>query len=759
MSNFLPSISLNTKVRNVLSEEGFNHETSVQRYSIPVLLEGKDACVEASTGSGKTLCYVIAILEKIIPIELSSEKGKIVSIVIVPTRIIAKQVNEVITPFLAKFSGEISSFLAVGGASKTKDISTKCQQFLRANKSKVVVIATPGCIVQFIKSSISMSEVRVVILDEADRLLDTGFFDSIRFVLDELPKQRLTGLFSATMTTSVKELAMIGLKNFAEIRISSDGKLQPLTTTSTSQSKVGLPSSSPFTSVIPKGLTNYYRICQPNDKFAFLCRFLRWQGTKPGSKVIIFFLTRHMVDHFYRILTEVLTSFEDHRNKTKNPPFIVPKEDQTEKSEEEDAENQEEKEASGDKGKKYKKREGKKNKNMKQERRKQIVTNEFFPSTCFAAIHGGTSSSTQQSVIKRFNSHGLESSSSSSSASASSTSIHSPNCFVLLTTDVVARGVDFESADWIVQFDPPQNPDTFVHRIGRSGRMGKKGSSLVLLLPKEDPYVYFLQGRKMKLHQWDENEMKQEDKEAKTIENDLQNEKASIKKVKGEELNEKMKTDNKKTDESAQNATQQKESSQQSHYLEALAIPVSSPYISNDLRINIDSVVELPAPFNKLMNNSSQKDSSSSQPASSERTPSEVIDSFFSTPSAVTAFLRREFLCDRSLFDSSQRAFVSFVRAYHEHHCYQIFSLRLLPWLDVLEMMALLEIPRMPELAKVAIGKFHPVPSDFKMKWIPYANKTEELQRLTDLAKHKFDRPITKISKKELSASEKKNAQ
>lgn len=351
---------------------GFQYMTPVQDATIPYFMRNKDVAVEAVTGSGKTLAFVIPIVEILSRRAGSWTKNETGALVVTPTRELATQIAGVFAPFL---SPSLSLALLIGGQELQTDISTINQTGAQ------VVVATPGRLVDLLgrskcKLAAALRSLEVLVLDEADRLLELGFEQSINTILSYLPKQRRTGLFSATLTQDVKALIKAGLRNPVTVCVKDKRSANDLSST-------------------PKSLTNYYLVCDPDKKFAQLLALL---DHLENGKIIVFFATCASVSYF------------------------------------------------------------------------ASLTKRLMPSLQVLALHGRMHSK-RSNLFDQF----------STSTSA-----------VLMCTDVMARGVDFPNVDWVVQFDPPSSAKAFVHRCGRTARMGQSGRALVLLLPSELPYVEFL---------------------------------------------------------------------------------------------------------------------------------------------------------------------------------------------------------------------------------------------------------------------------
>ena len=228
----------------------------------------------------------------------------------------------------------------------------------------------------------SLRNLEVLVLDEADRLLSMGFEEALTALLKSLPKQRRTGLFSATQTSEVEKLIRVGLRNPVRINVSEVN------------SSVRTPTT----------LRNYYTITPASLKLASLITFLR---DNVGAKVILFLATCVGVDYFSRILTEELEN------------------------------------------------------------------------TRVLSIHGKM----KERRFKIFD------------------TFRELKSGILMCTDVMARGIDIPSVDWVLQFDPPSMASFFVHRVGRTARCGLEGRSLLFLLPNEKEYTEFIQlNQKVELH-------------------------------------------------------------------------------------------------------------------------------------------------------------------------------------------------------------------------------------------------------------------
>ncbi len=357
-----------------LKKLGFRFMTPVQSAAIPYFMTNKDVAVEAVTGSGKTLAFVLPIIEILTRRPQKWSSGETGALIITPTRELATQIAGVIEPFLPQTS--LNLVLLIGGRDTENDVAT-------INKDGAqVVVATPGRLIDLLSRHdcnlcSSVRSLEVLVLDEADRLLEMGFEQSITTTLSYMPKQRRTGLFSATLTQDVKALMRVGMRNPVTVVVKDRKNAEDMEPT-------------------PKTLSNYYLVCAAEDKVKRLFSILSEFRSK---KLIVFFASCASVSYF------------------------------------------------------------------------SAVAKRLLPDVNILALHGKMHSKRPKLFSQFLNC----------------------DCAVLMCTDVMARGVDFPSVDWVIQFDPPSSTKSFVHRCGRTARMGQDGEALVMLLPAELSYVEFLE--------------------------------------------------------------------------------------------------------------------------------------------------------------------------------------------------------------------------------------------------------------------------
>ncbi|MEH0155519.1 DEAD/DEAH box helicase [Limibacter armeniacum] len=203
---------LNESLMDGVFSMGFNEATPIQELAIPVILENKDLIACAQTGTGKTAAYLLPTLHKIQ--EANLDQSRIHTVIIVPTRELALQIDQQLQGF--SYFTSVSSIAVYGGG----DSGAFSTQRNALKKGADVVVATPGKLISQLRSGgIDFSHMKQLILDEADRMLDMGFLDDILEITSYMPKERQTLLFSATMPPKIRKLASQTLNNPEEINI------------------------------------------------------------------------------------------------------------------------------------------------------------------------------------------------------------------------------------------------------------------------------------------------------------------------------------------------------------------------------------------------------------------------------------------------------------------------------------------------------------------------------------------------------------
>ncbi|XP_043844752.1 probable ATP-dependent RNA helicase DDX31 isoform X2 [Dromiciops gliroides] len=375
--------------------------TSVQKQSIPSLLEGRDALVRSQTGSGKTLAYCIPVVQS-----LQAMKSRIqrsdgpYALVLVPTRELALQSFDTIQKLLKPFTWIVPGVLMGGEKRKSEKA--------RLRKGINILISTPGRLVDHIKSTknIHFSRIQWLIIDEADRILDLGFEKDITVILNAINSEcekRQNVLLSATLTEDETcDQHIRGCRATREV-----GHLQA--------------SSEPDSFAVPEKLQQHVTLVPSKLKLVTLAAFIlgRCEFEK-NQKLIVFFSSCELVEFYYHLFLQTLLS-----NSTAPASGQSPSASSRLK---------------------------------------------------FLRLHGNMEQEERTAVFQEF----------SQSKSG-----------ILLCTDVAARGLDLPQVTWIVQYNAPSSPAEYIHRIGRTARIGCHGSSLLILAPSEAEYVNSLASHKI----------------------------------------------------------------------------------------------------------------------------------------------------------------------------------------------------------------------------------------------------------------------
>jgi superfamily II DNA/RNA helicase len=204
-------LNLNEQLLEAISYMGFETATPVQELVIPVILENRDLIACAQTGTGKTGAFVLPILNKLI----GKKENSIDTLIIVPTRELAIQIEQQLQGFSYFISAES---MAIYGGGDGKDWQSEKDAFINGTD---IIIATPGRLMAHLKmEGIDFKNLKHLILDEADKMLDMGFIEDIQTIISYLPKKHQTLMFSATMPKSIRQLAQKVLHNPVEISLS-----------------------------------------------------------------------------------------------------------------------------------------------------------------------------------------------------------------------------------------------------------------------------------------------------------------------------------------------------------------------------------------------------------------------------------------------------------------------------------------------------------------------------------------------------------
>lgn len=345
-------LGLSKPVMNAVASLGYSQPTPVQEQAIPLVLEGRDIVAAAKTGTGKTAAFALPAMDGL-P-RAKGGKGPAM-LVVTPTRELATQIGEVCS-VVARHTN-LRVFTVVGGVSYNPQIA-------QLRRGVDVLIATPGRLVDLMgQNAVKLGDVQVLVLDEADRMLDMGFLPSVRKIVAATPEARQTLLFSATIDDSV--MGQVGnlLRDPAFVEIAHKGETAD---------------------TVDQYLFRIPQLAKP----ALLSALLQEKG---GTRVIVFARTRHRADAVCRRLKRIGISAE--------------------------------------------------------------------------AIHSDRSQNQRQRALANFAEGKTD---------------------VIVATDVLARGIDVDQVNYVVNYDLPHEPEDYVHRIGRTGRAGCTGWAVSFVSPENE---------------------------------------------------------------------------------------------------------------------------------------------------------------------------------------------------------------------------------------------------------------------------------
>lgn len=358
-------LNIITPIQEAVDDLGYIKPTPIQEQAIPLTLSRKDVLGCAQTGTGKTAAFAIPILQLLSNTDkgnTSNTKGNIRALILTPTRELAIQIDDSFRDY-GKYL-KVRHTVIFGGVN----------QFSQVNELRQgvdILIATPGRLLDLINQRLlSIRQIEIFVLDEADRMLDMGFIHDVKRVLKLIPEQRQTLFFSATMPKPIQALADTMLIDPIKVEVTPES-----TTAETIQQ------------------TLYY--VEKENKSAALLHLL---NTEVNDSVLVFMRTKHRADRMVKFLE---------KNKISA-----------------------------------------------------------------AAIHGNKSQNARQRALEDFKNKAIK---------------------VLVATDIAARGIDIDLLKYVINFEIPNMPESYVHRIGRSGRAGAEGFAISLCDIEEIPYIRDIQ--------------------------------------------------------------------------------------------------------------------------------------------------------------------------------------------------------------------------------------------------------------------------
>ncbi|MDD3876599.1 MAG: DEAD/DEAH box helicase [Bacteroidales bacterium] len=352
------SLNIIEPILKSIEQEGYKIPTPIQEEAIPLVLKGSDFLGCAQTGTGKTAAFAIPILQLLHASKTNEKRRRIRSLIVTPTRELAIQIDESFKAY-GRFTGLIST-VVFGGVNQNS-------QTAALQRGVDILVATPGRLLDLMNQGyISLRNIEIFVLDEADRMLDMGFIHDVDKIIAALPRKRQSLFFSATMPPEIVKLANSILYKPAKVEIT--------------------PSAT--TVDIVKQLVYFV---DKGNKNALLIDVLKDEKIKTA---LVFTRTKHGADKVVKVL-----------------------------------------------------------------KKNDIIAE---------AIHGNKSQVARQRALANFKSQTTR---------------------VLVATDIAARGIDVEDMEFVINFELPNIPETYVHRIGRTGRAGAKGTAYSFCDAEEKAYL------------------------------------------------------------------------------------------------------------------------------------------------------------------------------------------------------------------------------------------------------------------------------
>ena len=348
------SLGLSAELVRAVSDKGYSEPTPVQRQAIPVILEGRDILAGAQTGTGKTAGFTLPMLQRLSAGKPVKGRRPVRALVLTPTRELAAQVGESVEVYGRHL--HLSSTVIFGGVKINPQIK-------RLQKGVDIVVATPGRLLDHAtQKTLDLSSVEILVLDEADRMLDMGFIRDIRKILALLPGQRQNLLFSATYSNDIKKLA--------------DGLLDSPALIEVARRNTAAESVSQVVHPVDRS--------RKRELLSFMVGSQNWR------QVLVFTRTKHGANR------------------------------------------------------------------LSQQLEKDGISS--------AAIHGNKSQGARTRALAGFKAGEVR---------------------VLVATDIAARGLDIQQLPHVVNYELPNVPEDYVHRIGRTGRAGNEGQAVSLVCVDE----------------------------------------------------------------------------------------------------------------------------------------------------------------------------------------------------------------------------------------------------------------------------------
>lgn len=352
------SLQIIEPILTALQEEGYSTPTPIQAQSIPIILNGADLIGCAQTGTGKTAAFAIPIIQNLSADKSYQKKRKIRCLIVTPTRELAIQIGDSFDAYGRHTS--ITNTVLFGGVTQNPQTAA-----LRTGVD--IVVATPGRLLDLTQQGfLHLRDVEIFVLDEADRMLDMGFIHDVKKIISQLPRNRQSLFFSATMPPEITKLAGTICQNPIKVTVTPNSSTVDI-------------------------IKQYVYFVDKGNKNALLIEVLKDKNIKTA---LVFTRTKHGADKVVKILL-------------KN--------------------------------------------DIKAE-----------------AIHGNKAQNARQRALNNFKAQTTR---------------------VLVATDIAARGIDVDDLEYVINFEISNIPETYVHRIGRTGRAGAKGTALSFCDAEEKAFL------------------------------------------------------------------------------------------------------------------------------------------------------------------------------------------------------------------------------------------------------------------------------
>jgi ATP-dependent RNA helicase DeaD len=343
-------LEIKQEIKKALKEIGFEEMFPIQENAIPPMMEGKNVVGQAKTGTGKTAAFGVPMLNNLDP-----DSGNVEGFVLAPTRELAQQITDDINTY-----GRHTKIWATpiyGGVSIRG-------QFSELRKKPTIVVGTPGRIMDHMRrGTLDLRNVKTVVLDEADRMFDMGFFEDIEWIMSQLPRRKQVSLWSATIDERTQRLSARFMPDAVTVNMSRD--------------EIGLTT-----------IKQYYMVLAAHEREDALHRIIEYFDIDRG---IVFCRTKYMVDRLSSSLRRAGFSAEP--------------------------------------------------------------------------LHGDFTQARRQQMLEGFRRGDYE---------------------LLIATELAARGLDIEDVPFIINYDIPDDPHMYFHRVGRTARAGKRGTAITFVMPDQE---------------------------------------------------------------------------------------------------------------------------------------------------------------------------------------------------------------------------------------------------------------------------------